>query len=166
LASGQLTRNLKQEFPYWYGTRWNFNGTTRIPGEGSIACGYFVTTSLQDAGVKLNRLRLAQQASEEIVKSLTTEKNIQRFSNVSLKRFVQTIRETGEGIYIVGLDSHVGFLLCENNQVFFIHSSGFIPWCVVREKAEYSWSLSHSRYRIVGNLSKDKSFVQKWLSNK
>jgi hypothetical protein len=55
----------KKLLPYWLGTTWNFNGTTQVPGEGSIACGYFVTTLLRDAGVKLERVKLAQMASEK-----------------------------------------------------------------------------------------------------
>lgn len=47
--------------PFWYGTPWDFNGTTEQPGTGAIACGYFVTTVLRDAGVQLERVRLAQQ---------------------------------------------------------------------------------------------------------
>lgn len=36
--------------PCWYGTPWDFNGCTTEPGKGSIACGYFVSTVLRDAG--------------------------------------------------------------------------------------------------------------------
>src|SRR6187455_2399459 len=35
--------------PGWIGTAWNFNGTSEKPQQGSIACGYFVTTILRDA---------------------------------------------------------------------------------------------------------------------
>src|SRR5437764_1215954 len=37
-------------FPAWFGTPWDFNGTTQTPGEGKIACGYFVTTVMRDLG--------------------------------------------------------------------------------------------------------------------
>jgi hypothetical protein len=30
--------------PAWIGTGWDFNGITEKPQQGSIACGYFVTT--------------------------------------------------------------------------------------------------------------------------
>jgi len=33
----------KEIFPSWYGTPWNFNGTTEVPQQGKIACGYFVS---------------------------------------------------------------------------------------------------------------------------
>ncbi|WMJ72126.1 hypothetical protein RCC89_02925 [Cytophagaceae bacterium ABcell3] len=32
--------------PYWYGTKWDFEGHTDVPGKGEIACGYFVSTTL------------------------------------------------------------------------------------------------------------------------
>ncbi len=50
--------------PYWYGTDWSFEGHTTVPRSGQIACGYFVSTTLLDAGLRLNRFRLAQQAPE------------------------------------------------------------------------------------------------------
>ncbi len=37
-------------FVYWFGTPSNFYGQTRIPRQGTIACGYFVTGVLSDAG--------------------------------------------------------------------------------------------------------------------
>lgn len=64
--------------PSWVGTKWDFNGTTQIPQQGSIACGYFVTTVLQDGGVKLNRVKLAQCASEQMITTLVQPKLIKR----------------------------------------------------------------------------------------
>jgi hypothetical protein len=60
--------------PYWFGTKWNFYGTTEVPRNGSIACGYFVTTVLRDAGLRINRIKLAQAASEEMMKSVCHKK--------------------------------------------------------------------------------------------
>src|SRR5262249_4067776 len=57
----------KEIFPAWYGTPWDFYGTTEVPQQGKIACGYFVSTVLRDAGWRVQRVRLAQQASENIV---------------------------------------------------------------------------------------------------
>src|SRR5678815_5098001 len=40
-----VTRTIYSEiFPSWYGTAWDFNGTTEVPQQGKIACGYFVST--------------------------------------------------------------------------------------------------------------------------
>src|SRR5688572_15466983 len=42
---------------YWTGTPWDFNGVTRKPGEGKIACGYFITNTLTDLGFTLERIK-------------------------------------------------------------------------------------------------------------
>ncbi len=59
----KLTKNYLEEtlvediFNYWYGTPWDFNGTTNIPNQGSIACGYFVTTTLKHLGFNIPRFK-------------------------------------------------------------------------------------------------------------
>lgn len=57
--------------PAWHGTPWDFNGTTRTPRSGTIACGYFVNTVLQDAGFRLPRIKWSQMASEPITVKLS-----------------------------------------------------------------------------------------------
>jgi hypothetical protein len=149
-------------FPYWSGTRWGFNGTTEIPGEGQIACGYFVTTVLRDCGIKLERERLAQLASEEMMKELLDEKNIQRYSKTDIKTFIAEVKKGGNQLYLLGLDNHVGFLVCEKGECFFIHSSGRYPWCVVKENAEESIAVQKSNYRVTGCLTTDDKFIARW----
>ena len=53
--------------PAWNGTPWSFSGTAAAPGRAPIACGYFVSTALEHAGLAVERRRLAQQAAEHIV---------------------------------------------------------------------------------------------------
>lgn len=149
--------------PFWFGTPWEFYGATETPGKGSIACGYFVSTVLQHAGFKVERVRMAQQASELIIKSLTKEKFIRRFSNVPIRIFVDKIIEMGEGLYIVGLDIHTGFIFNKKGKVWFIHSSYQPPLCVIKEKALESAILASSAYRVVGKISDDDELVLKWL---
>jgi hypothetical protein len=60
--------------PLWYGTPYGFNGATALPGAGSISCGHFVTTVLRDAGLKLDRIGLAQEPSELIIQSLVARR--------------------------------------------------------------------------------------------
>jgi hypothetical protein len=150
-------------FPYWYGTPWDFNGTTEEPGKGKIACGYFVTTVLRDIGLRVERTRMAQQPSELIIKSLTSENYIRRYSNVPNDKFVAAVREWGSGLYVVGLDQHTGFILCDNQGVFFIHSSYVGAKVVAKERALDSPILSGSKYRVIGKLSADDEFLRKWL---
>ncbi|MBQ0151856.1 MAG: hypothetical protein KBS61_03055 [Chryseobacterium sp.] len=65
---------INNEIPtYWEGTPWSFNGTTRIPKTGSIACGYFITNVLTDFGYDIKRIYLAQQPSSVMIKQLCTD---------------------------------------------------------------------------------------------
>ena len=164
-AREYLTQSVYNEiFPYWYGTGWDFNGTTETPGQGKIACGYFVSTVLRDAALKVQRTRMAQQASENIVLSLTTEAHIKRFRNVRITDFVQSVQNWGPGLYVVGLDIHTGFILNIDGDVYFIHSSYIDPYAVVKERALESRILSDSKYRILGKLSADDHLIIKWLT--
>ena len=61
-------------FPFWIGTKWGFYGTTQVPGKGKIACGYFVSTTLEHAGFDIERIKLAQQASSVIISTLCNKK--------------------------------------------------------------------------------------------
>jgi len=150
-------------FPYWYGTKWDFNGTTERPGEGKIACGYFVATVLRDVGMRVQRTRLAQQASENIILSLTTNYHTKRFRQVPINSFVESVRSWGTGLYMVGLDVHVGFILNRDGEVYFIHSSYVDPYCVVIERGVESQILGASRYRVLGKISEDDDLILKWL---
>lgn len=149
-------------FPHWYGTPWDYSGTTEVPGEGSIACGYFVSTVLRDAGFRVEHRTLAQQASERIIRTLTSEAHMQRFRNTPLAEFVQAVFETGPGLYVVGLDTHAGFLLHDGGEVRFVHASP--RWGVVSEPALESGSLGNSAYRVIGKVSDDETLLEKWLA--
>jgi|GEM_PF-765593 len=150
--------------PEWVGTPWDFNGTTEEPREGSIACGYFVTTLLRDAGLPVERVRLAQQASETIILRLTTNRYVHRFSRLPLSSFVDSVRAMGPGLSIVGLDCHVGFIASTDSSVLFIHSSYVSPRSVVIEHAERSPVLAASNYRVLGRISDDDAVIRRWLS--
>src|SRR5687768_5227389 len=42
-ARAVVTRSIYEDvLPAWYGTGWDFNGTSEVPQQGKIACGYFV----------------------------------------------------------------------------------------------------------------------------
>ncbi len=161
-----FVKNMSQKiFPYWYGTKWDFNGTTQKPQEGAIACGYFVTTTLQHMGVKINRVKMAQCASEEMIRSLATKKNIHHLSGLSLGEFEKKLIQLGTGIYIIGLDNHTGYVLISENGNFFIHASGWFPFKVVRDELSESKVIGRSKYRVVGKISDDEAFLKSWVSN-
>ncbi len=153
-----LLRALDTElFPAWLGTPWDYNGTTETPGEGKIACGYLVTTLLRDTGVKLQRVRLAQQVSEHIVKALCRTEDISRYRRGDVAAVVRATHDKGDGLYVVGLDHHVGLLRVRAADVRFWHTS-FVA--VVDEKASDAPGFV-SNYHVVGKLFGEMSG---WLS--
>jgi len=139
-------------FPCWYGTPWSFYGTTEEPGKGAIACGYFVTTVLRDIGFRIQRIKLAQCPSEEMIKVVCTHKSIRRYSNASISHFTKEAKQMGLGLYIVGLDNHTGFILNDGNEVYFVHSTFVKPACVISEKVIESKILAASKYRVIGKV--------------
>lgn len=164
-AQSEIARSVTHAIaPFWYGTRWAFDGVSQTPGIGAVACGYFVTTVLRDAGFAVERRRLAQQPSELIIKSLVGAGCIERFSDVPVEEFVRHVATQGHGLYVVGLDIHVGFLAHDAQGTHFIHSSYMPPLCVLREDALESRILSSSRYRVLGKLTEDKDLAVKWLT--
>lgn len=150
-------------FPAWYNTEYDFNGTTQVPRQGKIACGYFVTTILEQAGLQLDRVALARAASEQMIQSLLQEQHIYRFSRRPLSEFLDKAKELGEGLYLVGLDTHTGFLWNNGRELYFVHASGRSPHCVIKELAETSWSLQKSKYRVLGSLTADYLLLVRWL---
>jgi hypothetical protein len=149
--------------PRWYGTAWGYQGMTEVPRSGSIACGYFVTTVLRDAGLKISRIWLAQQASEVMIKTLLPKKYIKKFRRVSLAKFIAAVKAWGVGLYVVGLDRHTGFIVYDGQEVYFIHSSLRTSYSVVCEGASESLILSKSAYRVLGKLSESDRLLQRWL---
>lgn len=148
-------------FPPWYGTTWDFHGTSQTPGEGTIACGYFVSTVLRDAGFKVERYRLAQQASEKIVQTLAPEAAIRRFRGTSPEAMIEELRGGDDGLFVVGFDYHVGFVVKEGDTVSFCHSSWVGAGGVVCEDpaTTAAW---YSTYYVVGRLLDD-SLLIAWL---
>lgn len=147
--------------PSWYGTPWDFNGITRTPGQGAIACGYFVHTVLQDAGFRLPRVKWSQMASEPI--TVKVSHRIKRFRDRPVSEVETYIRSQGDGLYKVGLDNHVGFIVKSGAEVRFVHSSYYgNATGVISEPLDGYNPLAHSRYRIVGSLLGD-AMMEAWI---
>lgn len=93
---------------YWNGTPWDFYGMTRTPQKGDIACGYFVTNTLADLGFRIQRVKLAQVVSGDMIKALCTDiktcNGIKNFEAYMEKQPVNSV-------YIVGLDFHTGYIV-------------------------------------------------------
>ncbi len=162
-ARERLARALDEELvPAWYGTPWEFYGVSETPGSGTIACGYFVSTVLRDAGLRVERVRMAQQASEYIVRSLAPASRILRLKHRTNAQVIEQVRkQQGDGWYVVGLDYHVGLIRIEGEAARFCHSSYLGTRAVACEAPESAGALVSSLH-VVGPVLSDARVVD-WL---
>ncbi len=77
--------------------------------------------------------------------------------------FAAGLEKAEPGIYLVGLDTHVGFLVVGQGSFRMLHSSGSRPWCVVDEGRDDAHALQKSNWRLVGNLTADPKVLKCWL---
>ncbi len=148
-------------FQQWYNTPWAFYGNTKKPQCGNIACGYFVTTVLKDAGFQIPATAWAQLASETMILKLNP--TVKRFSNKPIEEFENSFRNKPDGLYIVGLDCHVGFVSKVNGQLQFTHSSYYKPEVgVLSENLKGHNPLNDSKYRVLGEIL-HREMVVKWI---
>ncbi len=150
----------------WLGTPWDFNGTAECPGGGKIACGYFVSTVLRDAGFHVDRYQLAKQPSQNILRTFLPRKSLALRVGVPYDQFAAEVRNLDPGVHIIGLDTHVAFLVVRDHAFRFIHSSGSHPWCVVDQSESDAAVLAKSNYRVIGNLTSDPDVLRRWLLEK
>ncbi len=160
--SQEFLRNITQEvFTYWYKTQWDFNGITQVPGEGKIACGYFVTTVIRDVGFDIPRSTWAQLASETMIKKINP--SVKKFSNKSIQVVIDYFKNRPDGIYVVGLDTHVGFVSKEGKKIKFIHSNYYKPEIgVMEENLKGDNPINDASYRVIGQLF-HYEMAKKWI---
>ena len=171
IKRNRITKNTKEDFedyllnkiiPHWYGTEWDFNGYTSVPNQGVIACGYFVSTTLEHMGIVINRYHLAQQAGLNEAKSLAIADS-NYFTVYGIDKLKVKMNEYDDGIYFVGLDNHVGYLYKENGTLYFIHSN-YIDDKVMIEKAEFSKAFQSNIY-VVAEISTNELLLERWRRN-
>jgi hypothetical protein len=151
--------------PHWYGTPWDFNGHTNIPNDGVIACGYFVSTTLKHLGFNLNRYKMAQAAGLNEAKLLQPKSELKIYSGLSFQDLKTKINAVySDGIYFVGLDNHVGYVIIKNKTLYFLHSS-YCDNKVVIEYAETSACFASNLY-VFAEITSNKTLIANWITNK
>lgn len=160
--SQEFLRNITQEiFTYWHKTEWDFNGITQVPKQGKIACGYFVTTVIRDVGFDIPRSTWAQLASETMIKKLNP--TVKKYSNKSIEVVIDYFKNRPDGMYVVGLDTHVGFVSKEGKQIKFIHSNYYKPEIgVMEENLKGNNPINDASYRVIGQIF-HYEMAKKWI---
>lgn len=161
-VEAELVASMERIFSHWYGTKWGLGAPqTSTPQEGQINCGTFVGRTLVDAGFVIKHKKLQRQPAELIIKSLAPKSAIKRWRNKPMERFVREVREMGPGLYVIGLDFHVGYVLVRpDGDVRFIHAS-YVTHTVIDEPAIDASPIQSSKYRVVGKIF-DERLLAKW----
>ena len=121
-------------------------------------------------GMNIDRYKLAQQGPHIEAKTFEQDSNLMHFNT-------DTLFETNEfysfykkleaklkpGLYFVGLDNHVGFLLAKNGKVYFIHSN-YVNGYVMTERIFYS-SAFRSWIYYIADITYNDELIKKWILN-
>lgn len=153
---------LLQIIPHWYGTEWDFNGHSPTPNQGQVACGYFVSTTLRDAGLQLNRYHLAQKGPLD--EALCISMQVNEVNTYTFENIDQQLLALADGLYFVGLDNHVGYLYKHMGRTYFIHSN-YIANKVMVETTQASEAFHSNDYHIV-SISQNMEMARRWLLQK
>lgn len=152
-------------FVCWYGTEWDYNGTTTTPRNGSIACGYFVTTLIRDAGFVIPRTKLAQCASQSMINTLCPKKDVKIITNNDEAKVKAHLLSKPDGIFILGLDNHTGFVVKKDSTLRFVHSNyTIIKDGVMSEDFNRSSVIQDNGYFVVGNFLGSDSTIINWIN--
>lgn len=163
--------------PLWIGTAWAFYGSAESPHQKSIACGYFVTHALLATGFRfpehqraprhddptMREYEFAKQTSLGMMRLLSSRRRwkVRNYRHPT-RYLLRTLKRFGKGIYLLGLDSHVGMVFWDGTRATFWHAD-FTPtrlW-VHREPLLTAGVVVASRYRHLGKIRRHA--YRKWL---
>ncbi|MFT3841059.1 MAG: hypothetical protein QM723_28970 [Myxococcaceae bacterium] len=162
-ARAELISRFETElFPAWAGTEWDFNGITQTPRQGKIACGYYVSTLLRDAGFQVERVKLAQQASAKIARTVAAADRVHWYRETTVEQMLPKLRaDTGEGLYVVGLPNHVVFLRVNKDSATVCHANYLEDVAVTCEDAATAPALKVDLF-VTAPLFDD-AMLKQWL---
>jgi len=162
----------RQIFPAWMGmpSGGGRTSTASLPHEPGmyISCSYFLTAALQNAGLVLeSRTRFAQAPASWIQRALLPAGvPVHRYGNITPAELERRLVDNlGDGLYVVGLDIHVGFIDVRDGRATFVHSSYTPPGTVVDEPVVTSEAIANSQRKgyWVSPLFRDDRLVDLWL---
>ncbi|MBN2716260.1 MAG: hypothetical protein JXX14_10425 [Deltaproteobacteria bacterium] len=163
--------------PAWMGTPWTMavindglKPDARAPHEKDkgVSCSWFVVSVLENLGLRIgNPSGFAGTIAIHLQRSLSPQKkDLRRFFHKTPAQLREQMIRWGNGLYIIGLNCHIGFLYVDGDNVTFIHSSYTAPYKVVMEPIEASdaIALSEAAGYVVSALFKDNRLIHHWLT--
>lgn len=177
-ASRLLVRAIRDDLaPQWLGMPWGLgrNSTATRPFEPGhvVGCSYFVGSILRGAGFRLHdRFKLAQAAALIIQRSLVRPgAKVHRYTSIPPAELAARVAALGDGVYVIGLDVHVGFVVVRGPDVRFVHASYTGARVVTDEPLATAAAIANSRPRgyfvsplVVDDGPADDWLVERWLA--
>ncbi len=162
---------IEQLFPAWLGMAWGLgpNSTANrahAPGM-TVACGYFVSAVLENAGLRVKtRFSYAQAPALHVQRTLAPgQGEVHRFFSVPGETLAAGIAGLGEGLYIIGLSNHIGFVVVDAAGVRLVHASYTGEQVVTSEPLATAEAIANSRSKgyFVSPVMHDDRLADLWL---
>ena len=163
--------------PQWLGMPWTMaviddglrpNAAVPFETGKGISCSWFLVSVLRNAGLRFQSPRtFAGSIAVRFQYALSPrDADLHRFFNVTPSRLEKKIAALGDGLYVVGLNCHIGFVHVEGDRVRILHSSYISPTAVVIEPLAESPAVAASREAgyVVSPLFRDIRLIDYWLT--
>jgi hypothetical protein len=168
---------VEQIVPAWLGMPWTMaviqdglKPDAAFPFEAGkgISCSWFLVSVLRNAGLRFQSPRaFAGSIAVQFQYALAPrDADIHRFFNVSPDRLAKKIAALGEGLYVIGLNCHIGFVYVRGDRVEILHSSYITPARVVVEPVAQSPVIAASEKAgyLVSPIFQDTRLIDHWLT--
>jgi hypothetical protein len=160
---------VREIFPAWFGMSWGLGANStadrpHAPGM-TVACGYFVSSVLENAGLRLGtRFTYAQAPALHVQKTLAPG-DLHRYFSISGQALADKIAGLGEGLYIIGLANHIGFVVVDAAGVRLVHASYTGDQVVISEPLATAQAIADSRPKgyFVTPVMHDERLADLWL---
>lgn len=160
---------VREIVPAWLGMPWGLgkNSTANRPHAPgmTVACGYFVAAVLEAAGLRIeSRFKFAQAPALAVQKALAPDA-VHRYFSVAGDVLGRKIAGLGDGVYIIGLANHIGFVVVDAGAVRLVHASYTGDQVVTDEPLAAAQAIADSRPKgyFVSPVMQDDRSAELWL---
>lgn len=98
-----------------------------------------------------------------MIKAFCPDDKIKTITNHKKEKVIEYLKTKPDGIFILGLDNHVGFVLKSGDELDFVHSSFWPQHKVVRVPLASSEIFNESGYFMIGELLYSDVTITKWV---
>jgi len=161
--------------PAWMGTKWAWghDDDASVPHQAGkrVSCSLFVTAVLQNVGLRLDHRPLWANARALYIQRTLAPKlsDLNYYHGLSPLNLGEKLAGLGDGLYAIGLNCHVGFLVVANKTARIIHSDYSDPETGVRsEQIATSQAILNSQQAgyWVTPLFHDDRLIEFWLGDR